>query len=650
MFVMSTLLVKAQPEKYASNLEMKNLLREIRESAFNDSIHVNELVENALATAQGNKSKLDEVLVYLYHGNFYFQNSKFDRSAIKYAKAFQLSKETKDTRIINLAHIRYVFSKAEKDIFTAEKETKILLAEAEKNKFNENAIEALNGLGYMFEKRQIKDEALEYYLRGLKLAEQENTPYYKAILLSNIGIIKLNNMQLAEAEKDFKEALRYALETKDYRSELSIRNNLGSFYLTKGDFGSGLKQYKSCLQLAKKKGHAIGQGFSYGNICNTYHYLGKIDFAEIYIDSAIYQFELEKDMDYLGMSYLVKANLAIEKKKYDKALKAVNKVLETHRIKRNMDNYIQAQLVLAELYDQQGDYGKSIQYLKEHHRLKDSVSSKTNYGKLAEMQALYGKEKLEYKLNTAHAENTILQKENELKKTRARLIIGFSIAFVIIVLGGFYIRYVRIKKRNQALFSKRLIERVDEERSRISRDLHDDIGQSLSLLRSKIDMYEKQKLENLDSIKSELSEVIEFTRNISHVLHPVFISKIGLYRSLVSLTNNTEKSTGIICSIDADESINTLSLDRQTQVFRILQECINNTIKHADASALKIEFNSQGDFFEVVYRDNGKKAFQQTQNEGIGLMTIRERSNLLKAKVNFEFTPKGFVLTLKFKK
>src|SRR5690606_8061025 len=114
-------------------------------------------------------------------------------------------------------------------------------------------------------------------------------------------------------------------EKNDYRSELSIRNNLGSFYLRVGKFNDAMKQYKAGLKLAKKKGHAVGQGFAYGNICNNYHYLQEIDLANKYIDSAITIFEKENETDFLGMSYLVKANLALEKKQYYKAQQAIDR-------------------------------------------------------------------------------------------------------------------------------------------------------------------------------------------------------------------------------------------------------------------------------------------------------------------------------------
>ena len=142
---------------------------------------------------------------------------------------------------------------------------------------------------------------------------------------------------------------------------------------------------------------------------------------------------------------------------------------------------------------------------------------------------------------------------------------------------------------------------------------------------------------------------INQTRNISHFLHPSLIQKLGLERSLVSLIEKTQNNTELICSIDVKCPLEFLSLEEQTQIYRILQECINNTLKHAEATALKISIRKQLSNLEIKYRDNGKGLFEYNKaKEGIGLMTIRERANTIKGKINVanSLNNKGFKLIL----
>jgi signal transduction histidine kinase len=223
---------------------------------------------------------------------------------------------------------------------------------------------------------------------------------------------------------------------------------------------------------------------------------------------------------------------------------------------------------------------------------------------------------------------------------------------LVITIGILYIRHVRLTRKQQQEFTSKLISNIDQERSRISKDLHDDIGQSLSVIKSKINMFASGKINDILGMDNDIGDVIDQTRSISHALHPSFIQKLGLERSLVSLTENTQSKTGLICSLDIDETENLehLSSDAQTQVYRIIQECINNTLKHAEATALKISITQNTNEFIVKYQDNGRGITDVTKSiDGIGLQIIQERATSIKGKVQISSGKgKGYKLILTF--
>ena len=177
-------------------------------------------------------------------------------------------------------------------------------------------------------------------------------------------------------------------------------------------------------------------------------------------------------------------------------------------------------------------------------------------------------------------------------------------------------------------------------------DLHDDIGQSLSMIKSKITFSKGNQDDK--SLETELSRVIEQTREISKNLYPSYLEKIGLVRSIARLMENIQSSTKIECSFDVTDNVEELSLQTKTHIYRILQECTNNTIKHAKASALKISIVEKNNEFVLVYQDNGV-GISSKQKDGLGLLSIRERAKIINGSVNFEDkTNKSFKLTLKF--
>ena len=211
-----------------------------------------------------------------------------------------------------------------------------------------------------------------------------------------------------------------------------------------------------------------------------------------------------------------------------------------------------------------------------------------------------------------------------------------------------YVRNIRFTRKQQKDFTQKLIENIDDERSRISKDLHDDIGQSLSIIKSKINLFNSGRISNLSGLDTEVGTVIEQTRHISHFLHPSFITKLGLERSLVSLTEKTQESTSIVCSLDIQNNLEKVPIENQTQIYRILQECINNTLKHANASALKISIKENQTELIIKYQDNGIGiSDKKVKQEGIGLLTIRERAIKINGKINtYSSVGKGYKLQL----
>jgi signal transduction histidine kinase len=303
--------------------------------------------------------------------------------------------------------------------------------------------------------------------------------------------------------------------------------------------------------------------------------------------------------------------------------------------------------VLSTIYEKQGNYKLAFFHADRFHQIKDSISEIANKDNLAQLQVIYGKEKIESELENEKNKNSLLSKENELKQTRIRGIIFIAISIIIIGFGLFYIRHVRITRKNQQMFTQKLIENIDNERSRISRDLHDDIGQSLSVIKSKINLFNTGKIDGLDGMEKEVGEVIDHTRSISHFLHPSFVAKLGLERSMVSLLEKTESNTGIVTSISIKNEIESLDLNTKTQLYRIVQECISNTIKHSKATALKVSLKNIDGEFILKYRDNGIGFKNDKSNsEGIGMLTIRERALNVGGKISLPTSDKGFVLIL----
>lgn len=395
----------------------------------------------------------------------------------------------------------------------------------------------------------------------------------------------------------------------------------------------------------------MGIGVAYLNLGDSYMRAKKLESAAGYADSSVRLLRQFKSWDYLGMAYLIKSNIERDKGDLQRAKIYIDSVFNLHKKYPNVTNVMNAHRELSQILEKDGKYKEALFHSNRYHAMNDSLSEIANKDKLAQLQVLYGKEKVETELENEKNKNDLLSKENELKQSRIQIIIVSSALLLIIGIGFVYIRHIRLTRKQQKDFTQKLIENIDDERSRISRDLHDDIGQSLSVIKSKINLFNSGKTTSLEGLDADVGYVIDQTRNISHFLHPSFVAKLGLERSLVSLTEKTQQNTGIVCSLSIRTDVEKMPLEYKTQIYRILQECINNTMKHANASALKISIKDGLTGIEITYRDNGNGIQDQSIKEGIGLMTIRERADKINTRVSVSSSQgKGYKLQLNMSK
>jgi signal transduction histidine kinase/Flp pilus assembly protein TadD len=628
--------------------KLDSLKKAIRQSTYYDSSAVFNNGQLAIKIAKKLKDPTEEALIYQFYGNFYYFSSSFEKARKYYSKSIEIASQDDDDELIVSTKIRLAFITAEKDLLAAEREFKALLNNSLNYNYTINTIEIYNGLGNIYDSRQMRDEALKYYLKGLKIAEKAKKKYHQAMLLNNIGLVKLNNHQIKEAEKDFTEALQIIDGMNENRLASNLNNNLGLVNKELKDYSQSINYYRNTVLNAKKLGFPQGKGVAFLNLSDSYLLNKEYKSADKYADSALLTLIAFQQWNYVGLAYQIKSSINRIVGKIAVSKQYVDSIFILNKKYPNPSNTMFAHQELAKIFEKEGNFKLAYFHTNRYHALFDSISQITNKDNLAQLQVIFGKEKIETELENERNKNSLLSKENELKQTKIQIIILASFFLLVIGIGWMYVRNIRFTRKQQKDFTQKLIENIDEERSRISKDLHDDIGQSLSIIKSKINLFNSGRISNISGLDAEVGTVIEQTRHISHLLHPSFVTKLGLERSLVSLTEKTQESTGIVCSLDIKNNLEKVPLENQTQIYRILQECINNTLKHANASALKISIKENQTELIIKYQDNGIGiSDKKVKKEGIGLLTIRERTIKINGKINtYSSVGKGYKLQL----
>ena len=201
--------------------------------------------------------------------------------------------------------------------------------------------------------------------------------------------------------------------------------------------------------------------------------------------------------------------------------------------------------------------------------------------------------------------------------------------------------YSTIQKQNIDLQrqSDLLVATQERERQKIARDLHDGVGQSLVALKINLGLFPFQaedyelKKHAGKTIKM-VDEAIAEIRNVIGNLEPVALKKDGLSISIRSLCDKLEKISNIRFHCTITDAMPAWNETEELNIYRIVQECLTNIIKHAGATEVDINMltlNSSSFFISVI--DNGKGFNLQTVDSGFGLTSIRERSAMLNAKI-----------------
>jgi len=190
------------------------------------------------------------------------------------------------------------------------------------------------------------------------------------------------------------------------------------------------------------------------------------------------------------------------------------------------------------------------------------------------------------------------------------------------------------------------------ERQRFSNDLHDDICQRLAgismLCRSYSNQTKAIERNQMVELAELISETLQTTRQYAHNSYPVELESLGLNYAISNLCNSFEKQTGIICEYvwGIDDDVNFSSLQK-LNIFRIIQEALHNTMKHAKASKVWVDIQTEKDKVNICIKDNGcgfsKK--EQDKNQGIGINSMKYRANQIGAEFEIlDNKPNGTVV------
>ena len=240
-----------------------------------------------------------------------------------------------------------------------------------------------------------------------------------------------------------------------------------------------------------------------------------------------------------------------------------------------------------------------------------------------------------------------------------------SIGFLPTVLGGtlLWMRLVRrryeLRQKAQLEFSRQTLHSQETERRRIAANLHDSLSQNLLVIKNQIrlamqpDLDRHAIFERLNEISGMASHAIEEVRQITHDLRPSQLDQLGLTQTLRGTIRRVSENCPIAFAGYVDEIDGLFDSDGEIHIYRILQEALNNVVKHSGATEATVVIKKEAPSLMIAVRDNGRGfpdgpgGGSELPRAGFGLSGIGERARILRGKAAFDSHPaQGFRLTV----
>lgn len=472
---------------------------------------------------------------------------------------------------------------------------------------------SLNNIGILQYDIRNYEEALKWYNRSVEVCKKNNLVLPLIRTYVNIGNVYYSTNQREKAVEYFKMAEEHSRQSNDLESLSTILNNLGAYYKQINDRKKALAYLKEAYELRARLNDRRGMISTLINLGTVY--LDNKDYAQ-------------------AVLYLSTAKTLSEE---------VSAITELPSLYLN----------LSLAYEYTGDFKKALEAQKLYALYRDSILNENLISTVTEMNTKYETERKE-------KENIQLLSENKIKdlrikqeqKQRRSLLLFSGVGFIfLLVLAALIVNRNNIKKKaemeiklseQQAIRFKSVLEAEENERRRIARELHDGLGQILSTTKLNLSSIEEDIAADDAEIFARsmnlVDEAVSEVRSISHNLMPSTLIRNGLIQALQELVRNINSAGKVTVHFTHQVSDERLSETTETALYRIIQEVLNNMLKHAHATTINIEVKQENNTYYWRIKDDGKgfNISKIEESKGIGWKNIFSRAALFNAQVSVQ--------------
>ena len=490
------------------------------------------------------------------------------------------------------------------------------------------------------------------------------------------GVVFVDKGEFGKASIALQEAITFFQEDKDTLNWLNAKNSMTILYGKNGFFDEETKERDEILELVKIYKNFPSLPLIYYNAAASTNKLDQQKKRINYLKKAIIVNEKSEYKDFfkpifqagLAVAYaqndsLVKAKTLIEvlekntdnitgfnkafyldakkhvalaQKNYNQAINYGLDYLKLKQTSQEYEEIQEAENFLAKAYKLIGDNKQALKHFEQYTKLKDSTSNIQKTRVLSYYQTLYETEKRDLKIASQKKDINLLEAQKKIQ-TQWLVFGSLGVLFLFVFLSVLRSKkFAKKAQKQQELFSQHILASQEQERNKVAMELHDSVGQQLMLLTRRVKNSEDSMLQEL------AAATLANLRAVSHNLYPVVLKRLGFSKAAVELVNSIDENSDVFFTTEIADIDNIINKEQSLHLFRILQESLQNIIKHAKAKSVSVEVVRYKNEIELIVKDNGlgynyKEVLDS--GAGLGIKSIQERCKMINANLSIKSKP-----------
>ena len=506
-------------------------------------------------------------------------------------------------------------------------------------------IENLNQLGTLYRRQRKLEECLAHFEQALRLCEAQDNYQTAAYIYGNLSTVYAEWKQPDMAVVMSRKALDYARRLGNEHVIGTCMTNLGIVLCRlPGHEQEGIQQLLQAVELLEKINNRRRLCEAYSFLANIYVQVGEAEKAAVYLDKMEHlASEMQTDVEFYRY-YRVKGVVLQSQGHYTEATACYKKLTDMLRNGYRDTQDFKLYADLSDCYTALHRPADALQALQTAYALRDSMFRHENTSQLSYFSVKYDMKEKELKISRLEQARA----EEHAQALERRIFFGAVISLLLIVLilllyarqrqrtrmarlaqavGQKEQQFLTLQKETEQRLTRRYIEGLESERTRIATELHDDVCNSLLALSMDVRSSQAATSGTFDRQLKMLEETRQRLRSISHELMPPVFQYATLHEMLDDYVHHLQLPDTLSVSYTATDGVDWSQLPQPLsfEYYRIVQEAVGNAVKYASASLIRVNLMWKEGTVTIEIADDGCGFDASRRSKGIGLRTIAQR-------------------------